>query len=61
MVLPELGGRIHSAYDRVADYDLFYRNTVIKAALVGSGRAVAFRRRQVQLAPASPACYFPAH
>jgi tetratricopeptide (TPR) repeat protein len=35
MVLPELGGRIHLAYDRVADYDLFYRNTVIKPALVG--------------------------
>jgi tetratricopeptide (TPR) repeat protein len=35
MVLPELGGRIHLGYDKVADYDFFYRNNVIKPALVG--------------------------
>lgn len=35
MVLPELGGRIHVGYDKVADYDFFYRNNVIKPALVG--------------------------
>lgn len=35
MILPELGGRIHVAYDKVADYDIFYRNNVIKPALVG--------------------------
>lgn len=35
MVLPELGGRIHVGYDRVNDYDFFYRNGVIKPALVG--------------------------
>ncbi|WP_025157741.1 DUF5107 domain-containing protein [Leifsonia aquatica] len=35
VVLPELGGRIHVAYDKAAGYDLFYRNTVIKPALVG--------------------------
>ena len=35
MVLPELGGRIHIGYDKVARYDFFYRNNVIKPALVG--------------------------
>jgi len=35
MILPELGGRIHVAYDKVAEYDIFYRNNVIKPALVG--------------------------
>ncbi|SCF27257.1 DUF5107 domain-containing protein [Micromonospora mirobrigensis] len=35
MVLPELGGRIHIGYDKTADYDFFYRNNVIKPALVG--------------------------
>ena len=35
MVLPELGGRIHIGYDKIADYDFFYRQNVIKPALVG--------------------------
>lgn len=35
MILPQLGGRIHVAYDKVAEYDIFYRNSVIKPALVG--------------------------
>ncbi|MFD6177039.1 MULTISPECIES: DUF5107 domain-containing protein [unclassified Isoptericola] len=35
MILPELGGRIHVAYDKRAGYDIFYRNNVIKPALVG--------------------------
>ncbi|WP_420367662.1 DUF5107 domain-containing protein [Curtobacterium sp. L1-20] len=35
VVLPELGGRIHVGYDKVADHDFFYRNNVIKPALVG--------------------------
>ncbi|MDY7529993.1 DUF5107 domain-containing protein [Cryobacterium sp. 10C2] len=35
VILPELGGRIHIAYDKVAKYDMFYRNNVIKPALVG--------------------------
>jgi tetratricopeptide (TPR) repeat protein len=35
VVLPELGGRIHVGYDKKADYDFFYRNNVIKPALVG--------------------------
>ncbi|MBK4348647.1 DUF5107 domain-containing protein [Lacisediminihabitans changchengi] len=35
MILPELGGRIHVAYDKTNGYDFFYRNNVIKPALVG--------------------------
>jgi tetratricopeptide (TPR) repeat protein len=35
VILPELGGRIYVGYDKVADYDFFYRNNVIKPALVG--------------------------
>jgi tetratricopeptide (TPR) repeat protein len=35
VLLPELGGRIHIGYDKSADYDFFYRNNVIKPALVG--------------------------
>ncbi|MCS5731775.1 DUF5107 domain-containing protein [Herbiconiux moechotypicola] len=35
LLLPEIGGRIHLGYDKTADYDFFYRNNVIKPALVG--------------------------
>jgi tetratricopeptide (TPR) repeat protein len=35
VILPELGGRIHIGYDKTTDYDFFYRNNVIKPALVG--------------------------
>jgi len=35
MILPEIGGRIHVGYDKVAGYDFFYRQDVIKPALVG--------------------------
>lgn len=35
MVLPELGGRIQMAYDKVRDYHFIYYNRVIKPALVG--------------------------
>lgn len=35
MLLPELGGRIHVGYDTTRGYDFFYRNDVIKPALVG--------------------------
>ncbi|MGC4154449.1 MAG: DUF5107 domain-containing protein [Propionicimonas sp.] len=35
MLLPELGGRIHVGYDKITGYDFFYRNNVIKPALVG--------------------------
>lgn len=35
LVLPELGGRIFEAYDKVNDYHFFYRQHVIKPALIG--------------------------
>lgn len=35
MVLPELGGRIHIGEDKSNGYDFFYRQNVIKPALVG--------------------------
>ena len=34
-ILPELGGRIYSAYDKRTGYDFFYKNHVIKPALIG--------------------------
>lgn len=34
-VLPAIGGKILSGYDKVGDYDFIYRNRVIKPALVG--------------------------
>jgi len=35
MILPEIGGRIHVGQDKVNGYDFFYRQNVIKPALVG--------------------------
>lgn len=35
MVLPEIGGRIHIGFDKTNQYDFFYRQNVIKPALVG--------------------------
>ena len=35
MVLPEIGGRIHVGLDMMNGYDFFYRQNVIKPALVG--------------------------
>ncbi|MGC3992479.1 MAG: DUF5107 domain-containing protein [Chthoniobacteraceae bacterium] len=35
MILPELGGRIHVGRDKTNGYDFFYRQEVIKPALVG--------------------------
>lgn len=35
MILPELGGRIQMAYDKVRGSHIFYYNSVIKPALVG--------------------------
>lgn len=35
MILPELGGRIHIGLDKTNGYDFFYRQNVIKPALVG--------------------------
>src|SRR5690606_19800398 len=37
MILPELGGRIQRAYDKVKKRDFIYYNNVIKPALVGLG------------------------
>ncbi len=35
LLLPEIGGRIHVGQDRLNGYDFFYRQQVIKPALVG--------------------------
>ena len=35
MVLPQIGGRIHVGLDKTNGYDFFYRQNVIKPALVG--------------------------
>ncbi len=35
LLLPEIGGRIHACRDKTNGYDLFYRQNVIKPALVG--------------------------
>ncbi len=35
MLLPEIGGRIHAGLDKTNGYDFFYRQNVIKPALVG--------------------------
>jgi tetratricopeptide (TPR) repeat protein len=35
MILPELGGRIHVGLDKTNNHDFFYRQNVIKPALVG--------------------------
>ncbi|MDR1788988.1 MAG: DUF5107 domain-containing protein [Opitutaceae bacterium] len=34
-ILPDLGGRIHSARDKTTGYDFFYKQHVIKPALIG--------------------------
>jgi tetratricopeptide (TPR) repeat protein len=34
-VLPEIGGRIHSATDKTNGYEMFYRQTGVKPALIG--------------------------
>ena len=35
VILPELGGRIYSATDKITGYDFFYKQHVIKPALIG--------------------------
>lgn len=35
MILPEIGGRVHMAYDKIAERHFIYYNQVIKPALVG--------------------------
>ena len=34
-ILPEMGGRICEAYDKVTGYDFLYRQHVIKPAMIG--------------------------
>ena len=36
VIIPELGGRIFSAKDKTTGYDFFYRQNVIKPALIGA-------------------------
>ncbi|MBC7328148.1 DUF5107 domain-containing protein [bacterium] len=33
-ILPEIGGRIYSAYDKISGKEIFYRNNVVKPALI---------------------------
>jgi tetratricopeptide (TPR) repeat protein len=35
MVLPQIGGRIHVGFDKTNGYDFFYRQHVVKPALIG--------------------------
>ncbi|MCL5997344.1 MAG: DUF5107 domain-containing protein, partial [Chloroflexi bacterium] len=35
MLLPEIGGRIHAGFDKTNGYDFFYRQHVVKPALIG--------------------------
>jgi tetratricopeptide (TPR) repeat protein len=62
MLIPEFGGRIHSGLDKTNRYDFFYRQHVIKPALVGllgpwiSG-GVEFNWPQHH----RPSTYMPAH
>lgn len=34
VTLPELGGKVQSVYDKIADYDIVYNNKVIKPAMI---------------------------
>ena len=36
ILIPELGGRVFEAYDKVNQYDFLYRQHVIKPALIGA-------------------------
>ena len=53
MILPELGGRIHMAYDKVKQRHFVYYNR--------PDRPVDFGRYRVQLAATSPPLYFSAY
>lgn len=35
-ILPEIGGKIYAAKDKTNGYDFFYKNHVIKPALIGA-------------------------
>lgn len=53
MILPELGGRVQMAYDKIKQRHFVYYNHVIKPALVGLARSVDLRRHRIQLASTS--------
>lgn len=36
LILPEIGGRVYAAKDKTTDYDFFYKQHVIKPALIGA-------------------------
>ena len=57
MILPQLGGRVHRAWDKVRQRDFVYHNDVIKPALVGLLRSVDLRGDRVQLA-AAPSTHY---
>ncbi|MEE1025940.1 MAG: DUF5107 domain-containing protein [Acutalibacteraceae bacterium] len=37
-ILPEIGGRIYSAFDKTTGYDFFYKHHVIKTVLTCKSR-----------------------
>mgnify|MGYP000205476343 CR=1 FL=1 len=52
MILPELGGRVHRAWDKVKQRDFVYHNEVIKPALVGllgTGSGITTAEKQALL------------
>lgn len=53
MVLPELGGRVQMAYDKIKKRHFVYYNECDKTRTRRPRRAVDFGRDRVQLAPAS--------
>src|SRR4051812_10988829 len=54
MILPQLGGRIHVGLDKTNGYDFFYRQNVIKPALVGLAGPRGSRGGGFNLAPHHP-------
>lgn len=62
MILPDIGGRIHAGLDKTNQYNFFYRQNVIKPALVGllgpwSSGGVEFNWLQHH----RPSTYMPVH
>ena len=47
-ILPEIGGRVFEAVDKTNNYNFFYRQHVIKPALIGLIGAVARRRQRAR-------------
>ena len=61
MMLPEIGGRIFEAKDKTNhNYDYFYKQDVIKPALVGLAETMDQWWRGIQLATAPPSGHFSA-